>query len=220
MEILFVTDFVCPYCIVAKEALNQALADLGMEADIKIQPYELTEEPKERVDTFHDEVRRERYKILEEPARELGLDLKIPPAVIPRPYTRLAFEGWHYAQEKGVGNQYADKVYDAYFVEQKDIGRIDVLTELAGSVGLNSEEFRKALEEGKYTQAQKKTVAYAREVFQIQHVPTIYIDGEKIEFQAYQKENWLQFFHGRQQTSLEKQQEAEDVFGCGINGCQ
>lgn len=26
MEILFISDYVCPYCLVAKEALSQALA--------------------------------------------------------------------------------------------------------------------------------------------------------------------------------------------------
>lgn len=218
MEILFVTDFVCPYCIVGKEALNQALSDCGMEADIKIQPFELTEEPKERVDTFHDQVRRERYKTLEEPCRNLGLNLKIPPEVIPRPYTRLAFEGWHFAEEKGAGNQYADKVYDAYFAEQRDIGRIEVLEEIADSIGLDRLQFREALLAGKYTQAQKEAAAYARETLKIQHVPTIYVDGKKIEFQTHQKENWLKFFRGRT-PDTNAQPEAETL-ACGVSGCR
>ena len=32
LDILFVTDFVCPYCLVAKEALNQALKEGGVKA--------------------------------------------------------------------------------------------------------------------------------------------------------------------------------------------
>ena len=31
MQILFITDYVCPYCLVAKEALDQALEYLGLD---------------------------------------------------------------------------------------------------------------------------------------------------------------------------------------------
>ena len=43
LDILFVTDFVCPYCLVAKEALDQSLRELGLEAKISLQPLELTD---------------------------------------------------------------------------------------------------------------------------------------------------------------------------------
>ncbi|MDO5338011.1 MAG: DsbA family protein [Eubacteriales bacterium] len=191
MEIIFVIDFVCPYCIVAEEALKQALAETGAQAAVKLYPYELTVEPQERVDTFHDEKRRAGYQVLETPAKQLGLNIKLPPAVVPRPYTRLAFEGWHYAQEKGVGDAYADSVYRAYFMNEKNIGEIDVLTELAVCVGLDAEDFKRVLKEGIYIQAQKEAVAYAKQMFDVQYVPTVYIDGKKADFDVYQKENWV-----------------------------
>ena len=59
IEMLFVTDYVCPYCLVEKVAIEQALEELGMEANITYQLMELTEEPKERVDTYSDPKRRE-----------------------------------------------------------------------------------------------------------------------------------------------------------------
>ena len=122
MDILFVTDYVCPYCLVAKAALEAALRETGIEAVVRIQPLELTPEPKERVDTFHDQERRKHYQILVEPAKALGLDMKLPPAVCPRPYTRLAFEGMYYAREKGLDEKYSDLVYRAYFEQEQDIG--------------------------------------------------------------------------------------------------
>ena len=131
MQILFVSDYVCPYCLVAKEALKQALAETGMEAEITWQPYELTPESRERVDTWHDEKRRANYQILVEPCARLGLDMKLPPHVIPRPYTRLAFEGWYYACGQGKADAYNDLVYQAYFILEQDIGDISVLAELA-----------------------------------------------------------------------------------------
>lgn len=195
-KILFVTDYVCPYCLVAKEALVKALQQTGTEAEIKVQPYELTQEPEERVDTCHDEKRKSRYKILEAPAKELGLDMKIPPAVCPRPYTRLAFEGMYFAEEQGCAEAYSDAVYRAYFIDEKDIGDIKILAEIAEKLGLDSQAFCQALETGKYSSQEKEAVAYSKEVLQIQGVPTVYIDGEKVSLKAYTKEEMMKILKG------------------------
>ena len=186
-EILFVTDFVCPFCIVAKEALLAAMEETGIHADIRIRPLELTEEPGERVDTYHDEQRKNHYGVLEAPAEELGLDVKFPPNVVPRPYTRLAFEGWYFAEEKGCGGRYADLVYRAYFIDEKDIGEPDVLAGLAKAAGLDPEEFLQALNEGTYTAREKEAVRYSKEVLKVEGVPTIYIDGKQVELSEYSK---------------------------------
>ena len=192
MEILFISDYVCPYCLVAKEALHRALRKLGTEAHITYQPYELTPEPKERVDTYHDQRRRANYRILEEPCRQLELDMKLPPKIIPRPYTRLAFEGWYYACDHGRGEEYNDSVYRAYFIREQDIGEITVLAALAEQVGLDPGDFTKALEEGRYTEKERQAVQYAREVLKPQGVPTIYADGKKLSLNDYTEAEMLQ----------------------------
>ena len=192
MEILFISDYVCPYCLVAKEALHRALRKLGTEAYITYQPYELTPEPKERVDTYHDQRRRANYRILEEPCRQLELDMKLPPKIIPRPYTRLAFEGWYYACDHGRGEEYNDSVYRAYFIREQDIGEITVLAALAEQVGLDPGDFTKALEEGRYTEKERQAVQYAREVLKPQGVPTIYADGKKLSLNDYTEAEMLQ----------------------------
>lgn len=191
MEILFISDYVCPYCLVAKEALRRALQKTGIEAHITDQPYELTPEPRERVDTYHDQRRRANYQILVEPCRQLGLPMKLPPKVIPRPYTRLAFEGWYYACDHGRGEEYNDLVYRAYFVEEQDIGSLDILVSLAERVGLDGADFKLALEEGRYTEKERQAVTYAREVLKPQGVPTLYFDGQKISLSDYTEAEML-----------------------------
>lgn len=188
LDILFATDFVCPYCLVAKEALRQSLEELGVEAKITLQPLELTEEPKPRIDTCHDENRKAHYQILVEPCRQLGLDMKLPPNVCPRPYTRLAFEGYFYAQEQEKGEEYADRVYRAYFIDEQDIGDIEVLCRLAAETGLEKDDFRQALADGIYSEEEKKAVRYTREQLQVQVVPTIYINGKQITLETYTKD--------------------------------
>ena len=188
LDILFVTDFVCPYCLVAKEVLDQSLRELGLEAKISLQPLELTEEPNPRVDTCHDEKRKAHYQVLVEPCRQMGLDMKLPPNVCPRPYTRLAFEGYFYAQEQGRGEVYGDKVYRAYFIDEKDIGDRQVLGDLAAQSGLDREDFLQALEDGIYGPEEKKAVTYSRQELKVEVIPTIYINGKQISLETYTKE--------------------------------
>lgn len=212
-DITFISDYVCPYCLVAKEALKEALIETGAEAKITWVPYELTQEPRERVDTYSDPVRRAKYKVLDEPCRKLGLDMKLPPHVVPRPYTRMAFEGWFYACDKDKGDIYNDMMYRAYFMDEKDIGDIEVLTEMAGKIGLDQADFRKALEEGRYTEKEKEAVALARSQYEINGVPTIYINGVKVGLQEYTMEEMICLL-GEQYN-----EDMDSAFGCGPEGC-
>ena len=214
LNILFVSDYVCPYCLVAKEALKQALAETGLEANIAWQPFELTVEPRERVDTYHDEARKAKYQVLVEPCKKLGLDMKLPPKVVPRPYTRLAFEGWYYACSKGVGEAYNDLMYRAYFMDEQDIGEKKVLVRLAESLGLDGVDFEKALDAGTYSKKEKDAVEYAREVLQIGGVPTIYINEQKIGLQEFTKEEMIRILQEENMNA-----EAGGGMFCGADGC-
>lgn len=213
LDILFVTDYVCPYCLVAKEALREAMIATGTEAKITYHPMELTMEPEPRVDTYTDEVRKSKYQILVEPCKKLGLDMKLPPNVVPRPYTRLAYEGWHFACDKGLGDQYNDLMYKAYFIDEKDIGDMDVLVSLAESIGLDGAEYRAALETGVYSEKQKKLSVYAREEIRPKGIPAIYIDGQKVTLSDYSVEEMIGI--------LQYNTKNDFTVGmtCGIDGC-
>ena len=211
MEILFISDYVCPYCLVAKEALHRALKKLGVEAPIVYQPHELTPEPKERVDTYHDQRRRANYQILLEPCRQLELPMKLPPKVIPRPYTRLAFEGWFYACGHGKGDEYNDAVYRAYFIKEQDIGQVPVLAAIAEQVGLDPVDFTKALEQGRYREQERQAVEYTRNVLKPQGVPTIYVDGKQITLSDYTEAEMLQALNDAAFSNSPR--------FCGADGC-
>lgn len=213
LDILFVTDFVCPYCLVAKVALEEALKEVGAEANILIQPLELTPEPKERVDTCHDEVRKARYQILVEPAKALGLNMKLPPNVCPRPRTRLAFEGWYFADANGCGDVYADLTYRAYFEKEQDLEKMDVLRGIAEAAGLDADAFVKALEDGVYTQTLRDADHYTKNVLEVKGIPAIYINGEKISISAYTKEEMVEILKNGLSAMT------SGGFSCGEDGC-
>ena len=86
-KIRFVTDYVCPYCLVAKVPLLEAIKD--MDVEIEWLPFELTPEPKERIDTYNDKQRHEKWANSLKPyADALNIPMKLPPKVF-YPLVRL-----------------------------------------------------------------------------------------------------------------------------------
>lgn len=220
LNILFITDYVCPYCLVAKEALKQALAETGIAADITLQPMELSPEDKPQVDTYNDPVRRSHYQVLVEPARQLGLDMKLPPHVIPRPRTRLAFEGRCFAIENGKEEAYNDLMYKAYFIEELDIGNLDVLCDLVKRIGLSADRYREMLEDGIYSDYQAEQNQISREQYNPSGIPTIYINGQKVEMETYTVEEMKTILTSFEDTGDYSASGSSSGFmGCGPNGC-
>ena len=106
-------------------------------------------------------------------AERLGVDIQLP-SVSPQPYTHLAFEGYQYAKEKGKGEAYTLRMFEAFFKEDKNIGHIDVLTQLAGEVGLDKQEYRKVLANRTYQQTHRQELEQSYRLG-IQAVPTFKI---------------------------------------------
>src|SRR5262245_39218222 len=111
-------------------------------------------------------------------ARRMGVPIKLP-GVSPQPHTHLAFEGYQYAREHGRGNEYNHRILEAFFVEGQDIGQIDVLTRLAGEVGLNEKEFEEALRTRKYREAHRRALRHAYEEAGVTGVP-MFVIGDQV----------------------------------------
>ena len=75
----------------------------------------------------------------------------------------------------------------AFFQEDQDIGKIDVLTTLAEEIGLNGKEFKEALETRKYEIAHQQALEYGAQLG-INSVPT-FIIGDRILPGLLSKEN-------------------------------
>ncbi len=112
-------------------------------------------------------------------AKNMGIPIVLP-RVSPQPHTHLAFEGFQYAKEKGSGNEYNGRVLRAFFQEEQDIGDLGVLAHLAEEVGLNTAEFRKALETRRYQQAHQKALHHARNEAKVSAVPTFIIRDQRL----------------------------------------
>src|ERR1700745_1792186 len=112
-------------------------------------PFELRPEPHPTLRAEADYPQRPGAQSVHPIARRMGVPITLPP-VSPQPHTHLAFEGFQYAREHGKSNEYNRRVLAAFFVDGQDVGSADVLTRLAGEVGLDEKEFALALRTHKY----------------------------------------------------------------------
>jgi predicted DsbA family dithiol-disulfide isomerase len=142
-------------------------------------PFELRPEPHPTLRPEGDYLQRAWAQSVYPIARRMGVPIKLPP-VSPQPHTHLAFEGFRYAKEHGKGNEYNHGVLKAFFVEGLDIGDIDVLTKLAGEVGLDEKEFEEALRSRKYREAHRRALRHAYEEAGVTGVPMFVIGGQTL----------------------------------------
>ncbi|MFE4976643.1 DsbA family protein [Kitasatospora sp. NPDC056651] len=167
------SDYVCPFCMLAEGPLHEATRDLDVE--IEWMPFELRPHPTPTLrpeDPYLPAIwARSVYPM----ARRMGVDITLP-TVSPQPYTRLAFEGYQYAAEHGRGTEYTPRVLRAFFQENRDIGQVAVLSDIASELGLDSAEFTEALTSGTYTEAHRKALRLA-EAYRVSVAPTIIIGG-------------------------------------------
>ncbi|HEX3035643.1 MAG TPA: DsbA family protein [Thermodesulfobacteriota bacterium] len=93
--------------------------------------------------------------------------------------SHLAFEASEFAREKGVFDSFHTRVFEAYFVEGKNIGDKSVILDLAQGLGLNIDELSSALSEHRYQnrleEVQKEKIRYG-----IIGTPTFIIGNTKL----------------------------------------
>lgn len=180
IQLKIASDFVCPYCYVLETMLDQLKPEMAIE--VEYLPFELTEPPMPQVDTYNDPERRARYaEELEPLCQRIGLKMCLPPKVVPRPYTRLAFQGLYAAREQGLENAYCHRIFRAYFEEERDIGNIQELVSLAAEAGLDPEKFQAELGSGRWEAKEREAVRHAKQELKVQVVPTVFLGEHRLE---------------------------------------
>ena len=141
-------------------------------------PFELRPYPAETLRPEGDYLQRAWRQSVYPIARRMAVPISLP-AVSPQPHTHLAFEGFQYAREHGKGPEYNHRILGAFFVEGRDIGDIEVLTKLAGEVGLDEAEFTEALRARKYRAAHQRALRHAYEEAGVTGVP-MFVIGDRV----------------------------------------
>jgi predicted DsbA family dithiol-disulfide isomerase len=177
VKIKIYSDYVCPFCLLAKKPLEEAIE--GKDVEIEWMPYELRPYPNKTLKPEEHYLQSTWKQSVFPMAEQLGIDIVLP-SVSPQPHTHLAFEGYQYAKDQGKGNEYNDRMLRAFFQEDQDIGDIARLTRLAGEIGLDEKEYREALETRKYKESHQQALQHAYKESGITAVPTFIIGDTKV----------------------------------------
>jgi predicted DsbA family dithiol-disulfide isomerase len=154
MTIDVISDVVCPWCYIGKKRLDAALAVRpAIKADIRWRPYQLDPSiPPEGIDRqdyllrkFGDpqQIVAMHQRISTQGAEEgiafnfVGIDRS--------PNTFDAHRLIRWASEVGLGDEVVESLFDAYFIQGRDIGDHRVLLDLAERAGMRSEGVAKLL---------------------------------------------------------------------------
>lgn len=155
------SDFVCPFCMIAEQPLLEAVAAFGEPVDIEWMPFELRPHPTPTLRPEDAYLQTVWPQSVYPVAARFGVSLALP-SVSPQPYTALAWQGYRFAQAHGKGHAYNDRVLRAFFQHDQDIGRIEVLTQIARDTGLDAAAFEAALRDGTHRAAHEAALADAR----------------------------------------------------------
>lgn len=192
MQIDVFSDTVCPWCRIGKRHLELALEEWqGEPVTVRYRSFFLdpTTPPEGRDFKTHMLAKGRGRMTLEDfftaptdRGAAVGLTFDFD-AIERSPNTMLSHRLAYLAPEESRGAM-LDAIYSAYFEHGRDIGDIDVLVELAGSVGLDPDETRTALEGDAAEGHVLADVNYARQVG-ISGVP-FFVFNEKYAFSGAQ----------------------------------
>jgi predicted DsbA family dithiol-disulfide isomerase len=138
--LLVFADYTCPYCFLAEVVLTDFRRE-GM--PVESASFELRPAGTPLPSPAESWMRMAWEQRVAPLAAELATEMRYPTLST---RTRKAHEAAAYARSEGAFDAMHGALYRAYWQEGRDIGRIDVLTELAGEVGLDRGGMRVALD--------------------------------------------------------------------------
>lgn len=191
LKIDFVSDVVCPWCVVGLGGLDTALDALkaeGIAAEIAFQPFELNPQIAPEGENIVEHIGRKygaspeqsaaNRAMIRERAGEVGFDMRMTDDS--RIWNTFdAHRLLHWAHETAPDRQKALKqaLFTAHFTENRNLTDAGVLTTAAEKAGLDRAEAGEVLASGRYAQA----VRQAEDLWRargITSVPAVVVEGK------------------------------------------
>lgn len=228
MKIEIWSDYVCPYCYIGERQLEKALESFSGKEDIDISyrsfeldpyaSYETISTTKERVAQKYGYTSEQAQQMIDNVtkyAKSVGLDYNYGTTC----YTNT-FEAHRiakYAETKGKGLAMSEKLFHAYFTENKQMSNHKVLTDIAIELGLDKLEVEDVLKNKKFAEDVHKD-EYEASRLGIHAVPFFLINGKYSLSGAQSPEVFKKVI----KKALEEEKiETDNLEGmiCNIDGC-
>lgn len=193
LHIDFVSDIVCPWCLVGLGGLTEALGRLkgeGIAAEIRFQPFELNPQMPPEGENIVDHIGRKYGATPEQSAKNRAMIAERAAEAWPGFEMRMGENSriWntfdahrllHWAGTIGMAEQRALKeaLFRAHFTDGRTMTDADVLADAAPAAGLDRDEAAAVLAEGRY--AAEVRAAEALWVSRgINGVPAVVVEGK------------------------------------------
>lgn len=187
MQIDFVSDVSCPWCIIGLRGLEQALANIGEEVDaeIRFRPFELNPDMVSQGQNIVEHIGEkygsspEQSAAAREMIRERAASVGFTMAMTDQSRIYNTFDAHrllHWAGTQGKQALLKHALFEAYFARGKDPSDHSVLIAAAEAVGLDGAVAKRILEEGTFADEVREDEALWRSRG-ISSVPAVIIDG-------------------------------------------
>jgi predicted DsbA family dithiol-disulfide isomerase len=181
------SDVVCPWCYVGKRRFERALAAFEHHADVQVvhHSFQLNPAAPPGETTSRRESLKQKYNLsdaqvldldarMEQTAAAEGLTYDLSGGVTGNTFD--AHRVLHLARERGIQDAVIERLYRAYFTEQRSLFDQASLIALAAEAGLDADEVRRMLDGRDYVQEVERDIAEARSLG-AHGVPFFVIDG-------------------------------------------
>jgi predicted DsbA family dithiol-disulfide isomerase len=141
------SDFVCPWCYLASTSLERLAQEQGMSViwhSYELRPKGAPPTPEWYVKKIENELRPQMENMAKQ---HYGLTINSGKFGID---SRPALIGAKFAEEHHKGHDYHKATFEAYWLHAKDISDLNILADIAVSVGLDREAFLVALNNKDY----------------------------------------------------------------------
>lgn len=198
LRIDFISDVVCPWCVVGYRQLEQALKSTATDYEIHWHPFELNPDMPAEGQNLREHLA-EKYGSTPEQSQEnrarltdLGASLDFRFAFFDEMRMVNTFDAHrliHWAETKGQGHALKQALFAAYFTEQRDVSDAAVLIDVAEKTGLDATEARAVLDGQRYAAEvrQQENVWIQNN---IRGVPAIIFDNKHLVTGAQGVENY------------------------------
>ncbi len=194
-----ISDPICPWCYIGKAHLDKALAQVPDHPFIiEWHPFQLNPDmPLDGMDRRDylegkfggKEAAVKAYAPVVEHAEKAGLTINYE-AMKRTPNTLNAHRLIHWAGIESKQTEAVDALFQAYFVDARDIGEAEVLGDIADSIGMDAAVVQKLLSTDNDTDDIKARDAHSRQMG-VSSVPTFIVDNKHAVPGAQPPELWL-----------------------------
>lgn len=185
-SLLVFSDYVCPFCYLGRESLEAYQETRDSELQIKWKPFDLRGQKRQadgsidfsvddgKDEEYYADVRENVTRLQEEYDADEMLDLDAVPDEIDSVNAQLT--------SLYVQSEYPDRwdafdgaIFDALWVDGKNIESVDILTEIAEACDIDAQEIRSVLDDSAYRDQLHDEFEHARQLG-ITGVPTFVYD--------------------------------------------